>query len=392
MEYLDLLYNDLTTKGIVHPYWAMGLMGVVIILFIIQLHYYFGVYGKLPRFRNNRGIRQDIPSPPVSVIVVVRENSYYFIENTLPLLLGQQYDEFEVIVVDCSYNDEIGEILHDKSLEAPNLHVTCIRQQLNQEHSIKLALTVGIKAARYEHLVFTTQDSYPVSDKWLSLMAKGFICGDIVIGYCGIELKKGMANRWIRCSRLIDSVRYLSAAIRGHAYRGIDHNIGYTKSLYFDNRGFTHLNMNIGSDDLFVQKIVRQDNVSVVMNPNATVRQLQYGGLGWWYSVCKYFGHAFRYYPARAKRGVRRELTSRFLFFAAATATATLLPVPFFGIPLFFVVLRLVLVELKMRKIGLRLGEKGFLGMYILYDLWAPLGGFLMTLGRRLRPNKSIWR
>lgn len=260
MEYLDLLYNDLTAKGIVHPYWVVGLIGAALVFFFIQLHYYLGRYGRLPRFRNNRGIRQDIPSPPVSVVVVVRGNSFYFIEHTLPLLLGQQYDEFEVVLVDCSYDDEIGEILREKSLVVPNLHVTCIRQQSHHEHSIKLALTVGIKAARYEHLIFTTQDSYPVSEKWLSLMAKGFICGDVVIGYCGIEPKKGMANRWMRCSRLMTSVRYLSAATRGKTFRGTEHNIGYTKSLYFDSRGFNHLNMNIGVDDLFIQKIVRKSS------------------------------------------------------------------------------------------------------------------------------------
>ena len=392
MEYLDLLYNDLTAKGIVHPYCVVGLIGVALVFFFIQLHYYLGRYGRLPRFRNNRGIRQDIPSPPVSVVVVVRGNSFYFIEHTLPFLLGQQYDEFEVVLVDCSYDDEIGEILREKSLVVPNLHVTCIRQQSHHEHSIKLALTVGIKAARYEHLIFTTQDSYPVSEKWLSLMAKGFICGDVVIGYCGIEPKKGMANRWMRCSRLMTSVRYLSAATRGKTFRGTEHNIGYTKSLYFDSRGFNHLNMNIGVDDLFIQKIVRTDNVSVVMNPNATVRQIQYGGLGWWYGVSKYFGHAFRYYPAKARRAVRNELSSRFLFFATTAAAAALLPVRWIAVPLLPALLRLLIVELKMRRIGRRLGEKKFGGTYILYDFWAPLGGFLMTLSRRIRPNKAIWR
>jgi hypothetical protein len=54
--------------------------------------------------------------------------------------------------------------------------------------------------------------------------------------------------------------------------------------------------------------------------------------------------------------------------------------------------LRLLIVELKMRRIGRRLGEKKFGGTYILYDFWAPLGGFLMTLSRRIRPNKAIWR
>lgn len=43
-------------------------------------------------------------------------------------------------------------------------------------------------------MVFTTVDSYPTSERWLSLMAKGFIGGNVVIGYCGIEIRKGFAN------------------------------------------------------------------------------------------------------------------------------------------------------------------------------------------------------
>ncbi|MFR0765261.1 MAG: hypothetical protein ACLSHL_15840 [Alistipes communis] len=108
--------------------------------------------------------------------------------------------------------------------------MTAIKQQRSAGHGTKLALTVGIKACAYEHIVFTTTDCYPSSDKWLSLMAKGFINGDIVIGYCGIEPGKGLANRLMRCSRLAGSVRWLSAATRGRAYRGIAGNIGYTKA------------------------------------------------------------------------------------------------------------------------------------------------------------------
>ena len=392
MEYLDLLYNDLTAKGIVHPYWVVGLIGAALVFFFIQLHYYLGRYGRLPRFRNNRGIRQDIPSPPVSVVVVVRGNSFYFIEHTLPLLLGQQYDEFEVVLVDCSYDDEIGEILREKSLVVPNLHVTCIRQQSHHEHSIKLALTVGIKAARYEHLIFTTQDSYPVSEKWLSLMAKGFIGGNVVIGYCGIEIRKGFANRMIRCNRLATSVRYLAAAIRGRAYRGISHNIGYTKSLYFAHKGFNHLNMNIGDDDLFIQTIATPTNVSIIMNPHATVRQMQYGGLGWWHAMRKTLTYAFRYYPRGIRTSISFELWSRMLFFLTAIAAIILLPPWWKIIPALFLLLRLLIVELKIWRIGKRLGERKLAGTYILYDLTSPLGECFLALSRRLRPNRAVWR
>lgn len=35
--------------------------------------------------------------------------------------------------------------------------------------------------------------------------------------------------------------------------------------------------MNIGEDDLFIQSIVTRRNVSVIMNPHATIRETQYG-------------------------------------------------------------------------------------------------------------------
>ena len=114
MSFFEIYYNQLVDNGIIDPRLALGLLGAVLLLLIVQLYYYLGVYGRLPRYRNNRGIDPQTVPPPVSVIVVARENSYYFIEHTLPLLLGQQYHQYEVVVVDCSYDEEIGLLLNEK--------------------------------------------------------------------------------------------------------------------------------------------------------------------------------------------------------------------------------------------------------------------------------------
>ena len=392
MSFFEIYYNQLVDNGIIDPRLALGLLGAVLLLLIVQLYYYLGVYGRLPRYRNNRGIDPQTVPPPVSVIVVARENSYYFIEHTLPLLLGQQYHQYEVVVVDCSYDEEIGLLLNEAAAIYPHLRLTRINAQPNYEHSIKLAITVGIKAAAYEHMVFTTVDSYPTSERWLSLMAKGFIGGNVVIGYCGIEIRKGFANRMIRCKRLPTSVRYLAAAIRGRAYRGISHNIGYTKSLYLAHKGFNHLNMNIGDDDLFIQTIATPTNVSIIMNPHATVRQMQYGGLGWWHAMRKTLTYAFRYYPRGIRTSISFELWSRMLFFLTAIAAIILLPPWWKIIPALFLLLRLLIVELKIWRIGKRLGERKLAGTYILYDLTSPLGECFLALSRRLRPNRAVWR
>lgn len=392
MNFSDIYYKLLISSDVLESHWAWLLIGTLLILFFIQLYYYLGIYGGLPRFRNNRGISPEAVPPPVSIIVVARENSYYFIENTLPLLLTQQYHQFEVVVVDCSYDDEIYLQLQEMTLRYPHLKLTRINPQPNYDHSTKLALTVGIKAATYERLLFTTIDCYPTSQRWLAIMAKGFIGGDVVLGYCNLEIKKGFANRFIRCNRLATSIRYLAAATRGHAYRGIRHNIGFTKSLYFSHRGYNYLNMNIGEDDLFIQTIVTRHNVSIVMNPHATIRETQYGGLKWWRSIRKIQTYAFRYYPLRARFQTSFELWTRTPLFAVAVIALVALPLWWKLLPALVLLLRLLIVELKIWRIGRRLGERKMVGTYILYDLIAPLSECCLALSRRLRPNKAIWR
>ena len=150
--------------------------------------------------------------------------------------------------------------------------------------------------------------------------------------------------------------------------------------------------MNIGDDDLFIQTIATPTNVSIIMNPHATVRQMQYGGLGWWHAMRKTLTYAFRYYPRGIRTSISFELWSRMLFFLTAIATIILLPPWWKIIPALFLLLRLLIVELKIWRIGKRLGERKLAGTYILYDLTSPLGECFLALSRRLRPNRAVWR
>ena len=177
-----------------------------------------------------------------------------------------------------------------------------------------MALNVGIKSAHYECMVFTSTDAVPQTDRWLSLMAKGFMRGEIVVGYCGVERGKGFSNYMMRAWRMMHSADWIARAVRRRAYRGTLHNYGFTKSLYFGANGFSHLNMNIGEDDLFMQRVMTRDNVSVILSPRASLREKMWGGMGWWMSQLRYFGSAFRFYPRAVKTFVRWEIGSRCSF------------------------------------------------------------------------------
>ena len=369
--------------------WGIALLALLIAVFFIQLWYWTVRYGRIPSYRNapTGELR-----PPVSVVVVLHEVDYAFLEETLPVLLSQEYDAMEVVVTDLSGDVEFGEALMLVAEHNPRFSVTRMVRDVRFPISNKMALNVAIKAARYENIIVTTADSRPASAQWAGRMARGFADADVVIGYCGMEQVPGLANRMIRMGRMGRAMRWISAAMRGEPYRGIMQNMGFTKRVYFDNGGFNHLNMNAGEDDLFIQKIVSSARVAVVVSPNSLVRQKAWGGLKWWYTLRKFYSNTFRYYPCRVKRYVGAELWSRFLFFASSATVAVLLPpeLAVFAAALF--VLREGIVLLEMRRITLRLSEPGLVGISLLYDLVSPFYEAFMAVDRRIRRSPGLWR
>jgi hypothetical protein len=236
-----------------------------------------------------------------------------------------------------------------------------------------MALNVGIKAARYPNIVLTTSESYPASDRWLSLMAKGFSLGSVVVGYTGIERRKGLWNRLQRCGRLMEGMNYLSSAIARGPYRGSASNLGYTAGLYFSVKGFDHLNLDAGDDDLFLQRIANKDNTVVIMNPRATMRQHTWGGVNDWFHRRLSLRRTWRHYPGRARRYVRRELFSRVALFAACVAAIAVMPPEIVIAAAAILVLRMALAMLRVYRVGNRLGDNGLTWSWVIYDILSPV-------------------
>ena len=94
----------------------------------------------------------------------------------------------------------------------------------------------------------------------------------------------------------------------------------FVKSLYFGVRGFGHLNLNVGEDDLFVQQISDGSNVGVVLSRNASCVEKCWGGWSWWIDLQKSAATTRRFYSPRAKCFVETELVSRAVFFISVAA------------------------------------------------------------------------
>ena len=208
-------------------------------------------------------------SEPISIIVCAK-NEFQNLKDKLPAILNQDYPNYEVIVVNDQSVDDTAVLLKEFEKQYPNLVVVTIEKHINKRPGKKLALTLGIKTAKHEHLLLTDADCLPNSKNWAMQMCSNFNSADIVLGYGGYEKKKGLLNKLIRFDTFNVAQQYLSYALAGQTYMGVGRNMAYKKSLFFENKGFAnHLHIASGDDDLFIQEIATKNNVRIEITEQA---------------------------------------------------------------------------------------------------------------------------
>lgn len=240
-----------------------------VLMMTIQLLFTLFIYGQIA-FHNHKKQKVASDFPPVSVIIAARNESDNLVDF-LPFILEQEYPQFEVIVVNHQSSDETAFVL--QALEQQYSHLRTVNVEKNQHLQVgkKLPLTLGVKGAKHELLVFTDADCQPVSSKWLKSMVARFIDGkQIVLGYGPLSKEKGFLNKMIRFDTAWIAMNYFSFAKARIPYMGIGRNLAYKKELFNDVGGFkSHYGLASGDDDLFVQEAVKKKNYTINLAPES---------------------------------------------------------------------------------------------------------------------------
>lgn len=247
---------------------------LLLVLTLVQLLYYLFIYRKLFSYREapvdageHLGAAENAPGP-VSVVIAAR-NEAANLEKNLPRILSQDHPDFEVIVAnDCSY-DRTEEVLKELQQGNPRLRIVSIPENDKYRHGKKFALTMGIKAASHDTLLFTDADCYPLSPNWIRSMQQGYRSDatEIVLGTSPYEKRGGLLNAFIRFETFQTAMNYLSFALAGIPYMGVGRNLSYKKSLFFKHKGFaSHLHLKSGDDDLFVNQAAHRRNTRIVFS------------------------------------------------------------------------------------------------------------------------------
>lgn len=207
---------------------------------------------------------------PVSLIVCAK-NEAKNLKKHIPLWLAQDHPNCEIILINDASTDDSLEVMEYFATRDSRIKIVNVENNEAFWGSKKYALTLGIKRAKHEHMIFTDADCKPASNQWLSLMASEFNAEkQLVLGYGAYLKDKGFLNRLIRFETLLTAVQYFSYAKLGLPYMGVGRNLAYTSTLYYNNRGFiNHIKVASGDDDLFVNETANSKNTAICVVPEA---------------------------------------------------------------------------------------------------------------------------
>jgi glycosyltransferase involved in cell wall biosynthesis len=241
-----------------------------IVIFCIQFVYITFVFGVFP-FANNQSAKNSFEQP-VSIIICAKNEAENLVYN-LPFFLKQKYKTFEIVLInDCSIDNTLSimeEFRNDSGIDIKIVDVAANEQFWGSK---KYALTLGIKAATYEHLLFSDADCRPISEDWITEMTRNFSeKHQIILGYGAYtKIKNSFLNKLIRFETLITAIQYFSYLKIGIPYMGVGRNLAYTKSAFFTVNGFAkHIKIKSGDDDLFINQVATKKNTSYCSTSNS---------------------------------------------------------------------------------------------------------------------------
>lgn len=209
--------------------------------------------------------------PQLTVLINAVDNSEG-LERHLPAILTQDYEQgFEVVVVTERDNPSVEALLKHYEKDE-RFHSSFIPSETMFLSRRKLAVTLGVKAARNEWIVLVDADCTPISDEWLTTLARKIEPRtDIVLAYCNYEAS---TNRYRRFLQFRNAFRFLKPALSSSAYCSCGSNIVFKKNDFLTKQPYkTNLKSEYGEYDFLVKNLSEKLNTQVCMAKDAQVRR-----------------------------------------------------------------------------------------------------------------------
>lgn len=368
------------------------------IFFIYQLYFYLHYLRavlKLKKQISKNKISFQTNQPPVSIVICAKDELDN-LRKYLPFVLTQDYPEYEVIVVNDGSGEETDMLLNSFKEEYPHLRTTFVPNGATNLSTKKLALTLGVKAARYDWLLFTDADCMPEDKTWIARMARNFNPGiEFVLGYGAYFQRKGFLNKLINYDTLYSALLYMGFALAHKPYMGVGRNMAYRKEVFFRQKGFAStLHLRSGDDDLMVNHAANGFNTRVEVAPDSiTWSEPKKRFWDWYYQKERHLSVS-SFYSSTSKFRLSVEPVIRGLFYLTFILTLVFGNIITQGIALFLLAAKWIIQFSILNSSATHFRQKKFLFSLPLFDIVLPLIQlYIITFGRMGSKAKNIlWK
>ncbi|MEM6516651.1 MAG: glycosyltransferase [Bacteroidota bacterium] len=295
-----------------HPFFDFLLYTLYVAVFIQSIYYVF-IFSRFPK-KSNKGSFHE--KPKVSVIICAK-NEAQNLYNNLPLVLSQNFPNFEVVLINDASSDNTLEVMEDFKKQHANIKIVDVKSVEAFWGNKKYALTLGIKAASSNYLLFTDADCWPVSNQWINQMCLSFRQDkEIILGFSPYKKIKGsFLNLLIRFETFLTALQYFSYANIGQPYMAVGRNFAYKKALFFEANGFiNHIKLQSGDDDLFVNQMANKNNTSWCISSESFVESQPKASFREWINQKRRHISTSKFYKPRHKILLGLFYTSQLLF------------------------------------------------------------------------------
>jgi glycosyltransferase involved in cell wall biosynthesis len=372
-------FQILTTSDIV-------LLASISFVFLVQLYYLLRYYLKLARHKD---LASNTNPNQVTIIIPVR-NEEERIREILNKFADQQFEDYQLLVINEHSEDNTYEILNVLAETNPRLKVTTLSQEIR--FSGKQAINIGLKGASSPWILLLTPFSGTIHPAWLEKLNKIITPEtEAVIGYTNVERAKGFRNLFCRLERFNQFMISGAWTLSGKPFVFSENNVLFKKSMYFETLGFRHkLNRNFANLELIFNENFRKGKVEISFDPELAVREQIEDDRGDHLKLLKK-GVQIRQSLSWAKKislftdditRILLPVLSGILIFIHPEYWITFLALPFIQIMLFLVIVKMLLNRLNERKI--------FLTSFV-YILIKPLINWWFIWSMYLIHRRSRW-
>ncbi|MFM1874940.1 MAG: hypothetical protein RL266_677 [Bacteroidota bacterium] len=382
-RWLDLPHTDMETIDIQQlPLWQLVTLGVLCGSLLVHLFYYLFFFIRLALHKPN-DVQGKIE--PVSVIICAW-NEEDNLKKNLQSILEQDHPEYEVIVVNDHSVDETDLLLQAWQERYKHLRVINLNRDNANMRGKKFAISIGIKGAKHENLVFTDADCWPKSKSWLRLVSEGLNNEkQLVLGFGGFEKKPGLLNKFYRYESLHIALQYMSYALAGMPYMGVGRNLAYRKDLFFQTKGFIkHRHVASGDDDLLVNEVATGKNTIVEVRKEAhTLSTSPESWSAWWLQKRRHLSTG-SFYRVSSKILLGIYTLSHLLFYVSFFVVLSTQTMYWFALCAIAVKW---LVHLSIIRVVARvLDEHDLLLFSLIGDLFSPFFNTVVAISNRINP------